>query len=192
MTDVMVPAVGGIVVAGLALITAVLVLLRRGPVLAVCLFGQRAMGTVVGTERDDRAGPRLLVSYPAADGREVEFREPVKVMAKAGERLPVRYAGTRRATIGRPSPVLGEIIAFGVVLGIFGLTTEVGSVYTLADGDRDMFYGPGGLGFFVVLATVLASQGHRGRSRHARRGEEERQRLPAPLGRVRHAGRRPC
>ncbi|MFB9834614.1 DUF3592 domain-containing protein [Actinoallomurus acaciae] len=172
MTDVTVPAVGGIVVGGLALIIAILVLFRRAPVLVVCLFGQRAVGTVVGTERDDRTGPRLLVSYPAADGREVEFREPVKVMAKAGERLPVRYGRTGRATTGRPSQVLGEIAAFGVVFGVFGLITGVGSVYALAGGDREVFYGLGGLGSFVVLAVVLlyvaGQSSSRARSWHRR------------------------
>lgn len=48
--------------------------------------------------------------------------------------------------------MFGKIIAFGVV---FTLIIVVGSVRAVADEDRDRFFGLGGLGSFVVLATAL-------------------------------------
>lgn len=157
MTDVTIPALGGLIIGGMASVIAVMVLWWRGPLLAVCFFGQTSTGTVVGMERGRAFRPKWRISFPGPDGQEVEFEEPIALKVKVGEVLPVHYRrnNTAIATGGRIRHFFGEIVVFGIVFGIFGPIALVGSVCVLAGAGKDVFYGVVASGSFVVIATIL-------------------------------------
>jgi hypothetical protein len=159
MNGVTLLAIGALITGGLTSIIGVMVLRRRGPVLAVCLLGQRATGRVIRVELDELSRPRPRISFPAADGREVEYREVLQVKAMAGEHLPVRYSRKNPdfATSGRLRQVLGDIFPFGIMFTVCGLVTLVGSLYVLASNPDRFFYGLAGPGVLVSIASIFLS-----------------------------------
>jgi hypothetical protein len=167
-------AIGALITGALMSIVGVMVLRRRGPVLAVCLFGQRATGGVGRVELDELSRPRLRISFPASDGHDVEYREILPIKAKVGEHLPVRYSRTNPdfATSGWLPQVLGEILPFGIMFAVCGLVTLVGSLSALARGPARVFYGlagPGVLGSIASIFLYVAAQHHsKARSRNSR------------------------
>ncbi|HZE31487.1 MAG TPA: DUF3592 domain-containing protein [Actinoallomurus sp.] len=135
MTDVTLPALGVLIAGALTLFIAVVVLYRLVPFVVVCLFGQKATGRVVRVESGERSQARLRISFPAADGREVEYREFFQVKAKVGELLPVRYSRKNPdlATSGRLRLMLRDLFPLGIVLGICGPVAIASSIYVLND-----------------------------------------------------------
>jgi hypothetical protein len=157
MAGVTLLAIGALITGGLTSIIGVMVLRRRGPVLAICLFGQRATGRVVQVESDELSRPRLRISFPTADGRAVEYREVLPAKAKVGENLPVRYSRKNPdfATSGRLRQVFGEIFPFGVVFTVCGLVTLAGALGVLTGGPDGVFYGLAGPGVLVSIASIF-------------------------------------
>lgn len=156
MTDVTLPALGVLIAGGLTSFIAVVVLYRLVPFLRVCLFGQKATGRVVRVESSERSQARLRISFPAADGREVEYREIFPVKAKVGEHLSVRYSRKNPdlATSGRPGLVLRDLFPLGIVLGICGPIAVASSIYVLATGTHRVLSGVATPCFFVLIASI--------------------------------------
>lgn len=156
MTDVTLPAIGVLIAGGLTSFSAVVVLYRLVPFLVVCLFGQKATGRVVRVEPGERSQARLRISFPAADGREVEYREIFSVKAKVGEHLPVRYSRKKPdvATSGRLRRVMGTLLPFGIVFGVCGPVAAAGSIYVLAGGAHRVFNGVATPALLVLIASI--------------------------------------
>lgn len=156
MTDVILPTLGVLIAGGLTSFIAVVMLYRLVPFFVVCLFGQKATGRVVRVEMGEKSQARLRISFPVADGREVEYREIFLVKAKVGEYLPVRYSRRNPdlATSGRLRLVLRDLFPLGIVLGVFGLLAVASSIYVLATGTHGVFYGVASSCFFVLIASL--------------------------------------
>jgi hypothetical protein len=149
-------ALGSIVIGGMFAVVGVRVLLLRGRVAALCLAGRASTGRVVGIDRNKAGRARLRLAFLTADGREVEFREPIAVRAKVGDQLRVRYrAGEPRiATSCRPRQLVGEVLAFGIVFVLGGAAAVTGALVSLARGSKDVVYGVSGSGFMAIVAAT--------------------------------------
>jgi hypothetical protein len=130
------------------------VLVLRGRVAALCLAGRTSTGRVVGIDRNRAGRARLRLVFSTADGRQVEFQEPVAVKAKVGDQLPVRYrAGNpEAATCCRLRHLVGELLVFGIVMVLGSVGAVIGAPATLVRGSEDVFFGGTGL-VAIVGAT---------------------------------------
>ncbi|HZE31489.1 MAG TPA: hypothetical protein VE198_08650 [Actinoallomurus sp.] len=85
------------------------VLLRRGPVAVVCLAGRTTTGRVVRVERSEAGHVRLRLAFRTADGREVEYLEPIAV--RASEAAAASITATLTATVLSEMGALGLAVA---------------------------------------------------------------------------------
>ena len=141
MTDITIPAIGGLIAGTLASIIAILVVRRRGPVLLARLRGQVSTGRVLRVDRNEAAKARLRISFSTSDGRELDYLEPLPIKAKVGEHVKVRYRRTDPvvATTGRPRDLLVEMLVFGGAFGVGGIAVIFGSLYSLVGGTARYF-----------------------------------------------------
>jgi hypothetical protein len=157
MTSITIPAIGGLVAGVLASIIAILVVRRRVPVLLACLRGQVSTGRVLRVDRNEASKARLQISFSTSDGRELDYLEPLAIKGKVGEHVRVRYRKTDPvvATTGRPRDLLVEMLVFGGAFGVGGIAVIFGSSYSLVGGDRQIFYGLTGFGFFGLIGSIF-------------------------------------
>lgn len=157
MSDITVPAIGGLIAGCLASIIAVLVVRRRGPVVMACLCGRASTGKVLRVERNEASKARLRISFPISDGREVDYLEPIEIKARVGESVRVCYRQTNPvvATSCRLRDLLAEMFVFGAGFGVAGVMLLAGSLYSLVKDDRRIFYGVTGAGFFGLIACIF-------------------------------------
>lgn len=150
--------IGALCIGVLLTVIGVKVLLRRGPVAAVCLVGRTTTGRVVRIDRGETAHARLRLAFRTADGREVEYLEPIAVRAKVGDQLRVRYRAAKPevATCCRLRHLLGELLAFGIVFVLGGLATVTGALISLVRHSEDVFWDLTGAGLMAAVAATFS------------------------------------
>jgi Protein of unknown function (DUF3592) len=148
---------GAICIGVLFTVIGIRVLLLRGRMVAVCLTGRTTIGRVVGVDRGKTGHVRLRLAFSTADGRELEYLEPIAVRAKVGDQLRVRYRATKPevATSSRLRHLLGELLVFGIVFALGGMAMVISALTEIVWGSEDLFYGLFGVGALTVVAAVL-------------------------------------
>ena len=150
-------SLGALCIGALLTVVGTRVLLRRGRVAVVCLAGRTTTGRVVGIDRSETGHARLRLVFSTADGREVEYLEPIAVRAKVGDRLRVRHRATKPevATSCRLRHLLGELLTFGIVYAFGGVAMVAGGLTALVRHSEGVFYGLFGMGLMAVVATTF-------------------------------------
>jgi hypothetical protein len=149
---------GALCIGALLTVIGIRVLLRRGRMAVVCLAGRTTTGRVVGIGRSETGHVRLRLAFWTADGREVEYLEPIAVRAKVGDQLRIRHRATKPevATSCRLRHLLGELLAFGIVYAFGGVAMVAGGLTALVRHSEDVFYDLFGVGLMAVVTATFS------------------------------------